>query len=563
MQPYNGGGGGGGGGGSNNRAEAERWVGIAEKLLAGRDLVGTKTFAIRARESDPRFDAADLILAVADTLLASEKQINNQPDWYSILQLPTLCLDMDLIANQYRRLALLLNPHKNRLPYADQAFTMVSYAWSVLSDPNKKFLYDNEINNMFTRFEPTPPNRPNEINLQFVQNPIQQQQPPPQFPPVQPPPQWQQLPPTQHHHRPNLPPFQSQIQHHPQQFPPGQLQNQHLTPQVPHFQPPKQPQLPTQTQTQQHVVRENPVNEQVQPNRSMEDKDASEESEGSEEEDEESTFWTACPYCYYMYEYPGVYKGCTFRCHNCKRAFHGLKIESPPSAALDGKDSYFCCWGFIPLAGSMTNPTKKKKRQDWSPFSQMIPCPPAVKKAETRKQPPADDNEDKDDIFLDVSSSDNSSDGDWRSNSASRKKKAKYTKETSQSKNVNNREADKGKNVEGDPQNISMAAESSRKGASSSNNLKKVQSNVPKEWGRLDLNVEFSNNETEESGSGVRVGGGAGSGRPVHAEEEDEEEDEPEEGIEGIGFFEGLDDFLSSLPILNVVGEDNNKVKAA
>uniref|UniRef100_A0A2P2QZG2 Uncharacterized protein MANES_10G099500 n=1 Tax=Rhizophora mucronata TaxID=61149 RepID=A0A2P2QZG2_RHIMU len=36
---------------------------------------------------------------------------------------------------------------------------------------------------------------------------------------------------------------------------------------------------------------------------------------------------------------------------------------------------------------------------------------------------------------------------------------------------------------------------------------------------------------------------------------------EVEDNIAGIGFFEGLDEFLSSLPILSVVGDD--KVKAS
>ncbi|KAK1440264.1 hypothetical protein QVD17_06089 [Tagetes erecta] len=67
--------------------------------------------------------------------------------------------------------------------------------------------------------------------------------------------------------------------------------------------------------------------------------------------------------------------------------------------------------------------------------------------------------------------------------------------------------------------------------------------------GRLDLNVEFNNNEGEQptaktTGSGNR-GNGQGDG----------------DNTEGIGFFEGLDEFFSSLPILSVVNDE--KVKAA
>ncbi|MCI71361.1 chaperone dnaJ-domain protein, partial [Trifolium medium] len=53
-----------------NRGEAERWLYTANKLLSARDLHGARSFAIRARESDPRFEATELLLAVIDTLLA-------------------------------------------------------------------------------------------------------------------------------------------------------------------------------------------------------------------------------------------------------------------------------------------------------------------------------------------------------------------------------------------------------------------------------------------------------------------------------------------------------------
>ncbi|KAJ6995622.1 hypothetical protein NC653_012462 [Populus alba x Populus x berolinensis] len=56
-----------------------------------------------------------MILAVADVLLSAEKRINNHHDWYSILQISQRTHDSELIKKQYRRLALLLHPDKNRL----------------------------------------------------------------------------------------------------------------------------------------------------------------------------------------------------------------------------------------------------------------------------------------------------------------------------------------------------------------------------------------------------------------------------------------------------------------
>lgn len=69
-----------------------------------------------------------------------------------------------------------------------------------------------------------------------------------------------------------------------------------------------------------------------------------------------------------------------------------------------------------------------------------------------------------------------------------------------------------------------------------------------KNLGRLDLNVEFSNEVEEPAVAGGRnEGNGLGSNREV-------------DNMEGIGFFEDLDEFLSSLPIFSVVGDD--KIKA-
>ena len=86
-----------------------------------------------ACESDPTLDTTDQILGVSDTLIAGEKRIHHYHDWYAILQLPHVTADLGLIATHYRQLAILLNPHRNRLPFADEAFKLVYDAWSVLN----------------------------------------------------------------------------------------------------------------------------------------------------------------------------------------------------------------------------------------------------------------------------------------------------------------------------------------------------------------------------------------------------------------------------------------------
>ncbi|XP_076949466.1 uncharacterized protein LOC143622112 [Bidens hawaiensis] len=129
---------------STSRAEAERLLGIADKLLQTKDLNGSRDFALLAQETEPLLDGSDQILAVVDVLLAADKRINNQPDWYAVLQLDGRQNDDELIKRQYRRLALLLHPDKNKFSYADSAFKHVADAWAVLSDLTRKTAYDSK-----------------------------------------------------------------------------------------------------------------------------------------------------------------------------------------------------------------------------------------------------------------------------------------------------------------------------------------------------------------------------------------------------------------------------------
>ncbi|WOL02777.1 hypothetical protein Cni_G11496 [Canna indica] len=129
--------------------EGEWWLSVAVRLLKLGDLDGCKRFADRAMEADPLLDGIDQVIAVADVLLAGRSRIDNHVDWYGVLQLPhpspTGPDDPATVQRQYRRLALLLHPDRTSVFGADTAYRLVSDAYSVLSDPGKKSVYDAEL----------------------------------------------------------------------------------------------------------------------------------------------------------------------------------------------------------------------------------------------------------------------------------------------------------------------------------------------------------------------------------------------------------------------------------
>ncbi|GAB4838410.1 hypothetical protein Ancab_027945 [Ancistrocladus abbreviatus] len=301
---------------------------------------------------------------------------------------------------------------------------------------------------------------------------------------------------------------------------------------------------------------------------------------------EMTSFWTACPYCFYIYEYPETYMDYTLRCQNCRRAFHAARIPNPPPIS-NGSDSgaeSFCCWGFFPLGFSMTRwkssnqMGNKNGFLNWVPFSPMFACPvngngnvagyyfnaaegrkTVGRKARGRSPGPRVYYDD-DDTFDGVSESSNDADSsdDWGSTRRKKKnkngkrrgrpKKANVLKDKKRNQNVVAEGGhDGGENSQGRIETQEAASPVSAVGAKADANKKAGGSNsrkqtgkVVKDRGKLDLNVEFSN-EVEEHAPTMSAGNGE------------------EEAIEGIGFFEGLDEFLSSLPILNVVGDEKAK----
>lgn len=73
-----------------SRAETERSLAVAEKLLTVRDLVGSKWPAERVMEMDLLIDNVDQVLAISDVLLASQchgQEMRAEPDQNSVVVL--------------------------------------------------------------------------------------------------------------------------------------------------------------------------------------------------------------------------------------------------------------------------------------------------------------------------------------------------------------------------------------------------------------------------------------------------------------------------------------------
>ncbi|CEP11149.1 hypothetical protein [Parasitella parasitica] len=62
-------------------------------------------------------------------------------DYYKVLKVDKKCTETE-IKKSYRKLALKFHPDKNNSPGADEAFKLISKAFTVLSDPQKRAIHD-------------------------------------------------------------------------------------------------------------------------------------------------------------------------------------------------------------------------------------------------------------------------------------------------------------------------------------------------------------------------------------------------------------------------------------
>ncbi|MCO5549495.1 hypothetical protein L7F22_002967 [Adiantum nelumboides] len=125
-----------------NRDEALRSRYLAEQKFLQHDLVSAKKFALKAQCLFPDLEGLPQLLAVLDVhIVAQQKLQGMELNWYGILQTDASA-DEATIRKQYRKLALILHPDKNKAIGAEAAFKLISEAWRVLSDKEKKAAHD-------------------------------------------------------------------------------------------------------------------------------------------------------------------------------------------------------------------------------------------------------------------------------------------------------------------------------------------------------------------------------------------------------------------------------------
>ncbi|XP_051207867.1 uncharacterized protein [Lolium perenne] len=275
------------------RRSAERWMGVAEKLLMARDVEGCKQFVSQALDDDPRATGADDLLAAADALLAAQRRRlpSGIPDPYAVLGLDSALpasRDPDVVHAHYRRRSFLLNrSHPDRpcsLAFADAA-RLVAEAWAFLSDPLRKASLDSDLVAAVAA----------KAAAARAPTPSPEKQPPP--PPPQPSPQ-------------------------PASSPPARQPRQAAT--------------------------ASPPAKRGRPPRAAKPQQPPPEHQQEAEAPNAPPFWTACTSCCHVHQYDRSYEACTVLCPSCRRPFLATAMSTPPPI-VPGTDMYYCSWGFFPM----------------------------------------------------------------------------------------------------------------------------------------------------------------------------------------------------------------------
>ena len=145
-----------------NKEEALRAKVISEKKMQSGDFIGARRIAQRAQQLFPDLENISQLLTVCDVHCSAQNKIyGTEMDWYGILKVEQAADDA-IIKKQYRKLALLLHPDKNKFAGAEAAFKLIGEANRILSDQGKRSAYDMKYRVSLKHTAPKPP--PHQLN---------------------------------------------------------------------------------------------------------------------------------------------------------------------------------------------------------------------------------------------------------------------------------------------------------------------------------------------------------------------------------------------------------------
>jgi len=142
-----------------NKEEASRAKDLAVVKLQEADYAGAKRIALKAQKLFPGLENISQLLTVCEVHCCAAVKINGEADWYGILQVETTADDM-LLKKQYRKLALLLHPDKNKFVGAEAAFKLIGEAHMILTDKVNRSRHDSKRNSVIPKSAPKKRGRP-------------------------------------------------------------------------------------------------------------------------------------------------------------------------------------------------------------------------------------------------------------------------------------------------------------------------------------------------------------------------------------------------------------------
>ncbi|KAI3503913.1 hypothetical protein L1887_32402 [Cichorium endivia] len=140
-----------------NREEAIRAKQIAEKKMENKEFSAALKIAQKAQQLYPELENISQLILVCEVHCSAEKKTyGSEKDWYSILKIDPSSDDLS-IKKQYRKLALVLHPDKNKFSGSTDAFKLIGEAQRVLLDREKRILHDSK-RRAYSSWGPKPPN---------------------------------------------------------------------------------------------------------------------------------------------------------------------------------------------------------------------------------------------------------------------------------------------------------------------------------------------------------------------------------------------------------------------